>query len=81
MIGLIVPVVVASFFLLAILSGFVYLFARLLKILPPYTQLAQSYVSYAAAVVRYWCDRIAAPVIHLRGYLAGIEAAYKALRK
>jgi hypothetical protein len=81
LIVLVVPVIVGSFFLLVIAAGLVYLMARLLKILPPYTQLAQAYVQYAAAVFASWCDRAAAPIIRIRGIWAGVLAGLDYLRK
>lgn len=81
MIVLSVPVVWASLFVAILVSGMVFLLARLLKILPPYTQLAQAYVFYAASQVRYWCDRITLPVIKVGGFWAGIQAFFRTLQK
>jgi hypothetical protein len=81
LIVLVIPVVVACFFVLIIVSGIVFLLARLLKILPPYTQLAQAYVFYASTLVRNWCDRITVPVIKVGGFWAGILAFFRALQK
>jgi len=78
---LVLPVIVGSFFVMIIASGLVYLLARLLKLLPPYTQLGQAYVHYASALIASWCDRVVAPIIRLRGYWAGIQAGFETLRK
>jgi hypothetical protein len=81
LIVLVLPVIVGSFFVMIIASGLVYLLARLLKLLPPYTQLGQAYVHYASALIASWCDRVVAPIIRLRGYWAGIQAGFETLRK
>lgn len=70
------PVIVACFFIMSVFAGLVYLMARLLKALPPYTQLVQAYTYYASSLVRHWCDRIVSPVIGLRGNLAGFQAVF-----
>jgi len=81
LIVLVVPVIIGSFFIMAITAGLVYLLARVLKLLPPYTQLAQAYVQYASAVFASWCDRAAAPIIRIRGIWAGVLAGADYLRK
>jgi hypothetical protein len=81
MIFLSTPVIVGCFFIVVVVAALVYLMARLLKLLPPYTQLAQAYVYYASSLVRYWFDRIVSPVISLRGYWAGFQVALIKIKK
>ena len=81
MIFLFIPVIVACVFVLGIVSGLVYLLARLLIILPPYTQLAQAYALYASKLVRYWCDQITLPIIKLGGVWAGVQTLFRVLPK
>ncbi len=75
------PVIVGCFFILVFAFALVYLLARLLRLVPSYTLLAQAYAVYAYSLVRQWCDQIASPVISLRGYLAGFQAALAKAQK
>jgi hypothetical protein len=68
---LVIPVMAVAIIILAITAGLVYLMARLLKVLPAYTQLAQAYVHLASVIVRVWADRIASPMIKIHGAWAG----------
>jgi len=69
---LILPLLLVLLVTLVILSLLVYLMARLLKILPSYTRLAQMYIDQFGSVIKRVSDRIASPVITGGSVSAGI---------
>ena len=71
---LILPVAVAGLAFFVLFSGLVYLFARLLHILPKYTQLGQKYTFQFFAVVKSLADRAASPIMTVLSSLAGFKA-------
>lgn len=77
----ILPVLMLSLVLMAVLGGLVYLMTRVLKVTPRYLHLAQAYASYVAAMSKLWADRLANPVLMLRGIGAGWWAFKKEVRR
>ena len=60
--------------LLAILGGLVYLLARTLQVLPPYTSKAQYYVDRGTSEVKRFSDMAAEPVLFIEGIIARLKA-------
>ena len=79
LIMLIIPTLFAAVILLVFAAGFVYLMAKLLQVLPAYTQLAQAYAHLVATMARLWADRIASPAIKAQGLWAGWQALRRRL--
>lgn len=73
------PALVFALVLTLILSGMIYLLARLLKILPGYTYLAQRYVSLAAGLIISLADKLVAPIIVVKGIRASVSAFWGSL--
>jgi small-conductance mechanosensitive channel len=67
--------------LLLLLAAFIYLTSRLQRILPAYAHLAQAYMAYFAALVRYWLDRMVKPVLAVNGFFASWQALNKRIFK
>ena len=61
---------------LAILAGFIYLLARALKFMPPYSSKAQYYVNRAASEIKRFSDVAAKPVLFLEGITASLKAFF-----
>jgi hypothetical protein len=76
-IWLIIPVMFFGLLFLAILAGLVYLLARLLKIIPPYTAIAQHYTYRASDIAKRISDGAAKPVILLQSILASIQTFFR----
>ena len=68
-IWLIIPMMMLALVIVALLAGLVYGLARLLKISPHYTGLAQSYALWINAEVTIWTDKIIQPVISIKTWL------------
>ena len=68
---LVAPFIFVAIIILLMTAGSVFLMAKLLQVLPAYTQLAQAYAHLASVIVRVWADRIASPMIKVHGAWAG----------
>lgn len=79
LIGLILPVLVFAVLIALLLVFLIYLTARVLKILPPYTFLAQQYGELIARKVRFFSDKLAAPLIGIKSFFARIGAFFLTL--
>ncbi len=79
LIWLFLPAVLFALVLALILCALAYFLARLLKILPNYTYLAQQYVGLAAVYIRIGADKVAAPVIAVKSAGATVSAFLRAL--
>lgn len=75
-IWLVIPVMIFGFFVLAILAGFVYLLARGLQVLPPYTSKAQYYVDRAVSEIKRFSDMATQPVLFIEGIMASLKAIF-----
>jgi hypothetical protein len=61
---------------LAILGGLVYLLARGLQVLPPYTSTAQYYVNRAASEIKRFSNMATRPVLFVEGLKASLKAIF-----
>jgi uncharacterized membrane protein len=75
-IWLLIPVMIFGLLFLAILGGLVYLLARTLQVLPPYTSNAQYYVNRAASEIKRFSDMAAKPVLFVEGLKASLKAFF-----
>ncbi len=75
-IWLVIPVMFFSLLFLALLAGLVYLLARGLKVIPPYTSKAQYYVNLAASETKRFSDMATQPVLFLEGIKASLKAIF-----
>jgi hypothetical protein len=75
-IWLVIPVMVFGLLFLAILAGLVYLLARGLQALPPYTSNAQYYANHAASEIKRFSDIATRPVIFLNSLAASLKAIF-----
>jgi hypothetical protein len=81
LIFLIIPTLLASLTFVLLFAGLIYLMARLLHFLPPYTQLGQAYAHYLSVLVRVWSDRAASPFLAVRSAWAGFLTLWRRLFK
>jgi hypothetical protein len=81
LIFLIIPVAMSALIFVLLFGGMIYLMARLLHILPPYTQLGQAYAHYISVLVRVWSDRAANPFLAIRSAWAGFLTLWRRIFK
>ena len=75
-IWLVMPVIVFGLFVLIILVGLVYLMAKSLNVIPPYTAKAQYYVNRGASEVKRYSNMATKPVMFLEGISASLKAFF-----
>jgi heme/copper-type cytochrome/quinol oxidase subunit 2 len=75
-IWIVVPIMIGSLIVLALLGGLVYLMAKLLHIMPTYTALAQDYAHKAAGYIKRGADAVVKPVFFIDGLGASIRAFF-----
>ena len=75
-IWLVIPVMFFGLVILVLLAGLVYLLARTLQILPPYTSKAQYYVNRGASEARRYSDMTTEPVLFLESLAASLKAIF-----
>ena len=75
-IWLVIPVMFFGLIFLALLGGLVYLLARTLQVLPPYTSKAQYYVSRGASEAKRFSDMATQPVLFLEAIKASLKAIF-----
>jgi len=80
-IWLVIPVMFFGLISLVVLAGLVYLLARTLQVLPPYTSKAQYYVDRGASEVKRFSDMAAKPVLFLEEIKASLKAILDGIRK
>jgi hypothetical protein len=78
-IWLILPVIMFAILGIMILTGLIYLIARIIKILPPYADLVHGYAGQVAAKVSLVTRKIASPFIAVKSTRAGIKGFISAL--
>ena len=76
-IWLVIPVMFFGLIFLALLGGLVYLLARALQILPPYTSKAQYYVNRGASEAKRFSDMATQPVLFLEELKASLKAIFR----
>ena len=75
-IWLVIPVMIFGLLFLTILAGMVYLLARALKVIPPYSSKAQYYVNRGASETKRFSDMATKPVLVLEGIIASLKAIF-----
>jgi FtsH-binding integral membrane protein len=75
-IWLVIPVMIFGLVFLAILAGLIYLLARGLKVIPPYSSKAQYYVNRATSEVQRFSDMASKPVLFIEGIKASLKAFF-----
>lgn len=75
-IWLVIPVMFLGLLFLAILAGLVYLLARGLQVIPPYSAKAQYYVNRGTSEARRFSDTATRPVLFLEGIKASLKAIF-----
>ena len=75
-IWLVIPVMFFGLIFLALLGGLVYLLARTLQVLPPYTSKAQYYVNRGASEAKRFSDMATQPVLFLEAIKASLKAIF-----
>jgi hypothetical protein len=75
-IWIVVPIMVAGFLFLALLTGLVYLLKKLLDVTPTYTGLAQDYVHRAAESIKRGADAAVRPIFFLEEIRASVRAFF-----
>lgn len=75
-IWIVVPIIIGLLLALALLAGLVYLMAKLLRVTPTYTGLAQEYVHKAALYVKRGTDAVVKPVFFMEGLGASLRALF-----
>ena len=68
-----IPVMIAMLVFLALLGGIVYLFARLLSIMPKYTAMVQDFFYKIEGYAKRGADAVVKPVIFLESIGASIN--------
>ncbi len=76
---LIIPAAAASLSFVVLFAALIYIMARLLRFIPPYTQLGQAYAHYISVLVRVWSDRAASPFLAVRSAWAGFLTLWRRL--
>jgi hypothetical protein len=69
-IWVVIPLMFMMLVITALLMGIVYGLARLLKVSPHYTGLAQAYVFWFSAKISIWLDKLTDPVVETKTWLS-----------
>lgn len=75
-IWIVIPIMIGLIIVLALLAGLVYLMAKLLRVTPTYTGLAQEYVHKAALYIKRGADAVVKPIFLIDGVGASIRAFF-----
>ena len=78
---LIIPAAMAALGFVLLFAGLIFVMARLLHFLPPYTQLGQAYAHSFSVLVRVWSDRAASPFLSIRSAWVGFLTLWRRLFK
>jgi Na+-driven multidrug efflux pump len=79
LIWLILPALLFALIFCLLLFGLIYLLAKVLNILPSYTNLAQQYAKLIAALVLLWANKAVSPIISVRGLGASVRTLFRGL--
>lgn len=74
---LIMPTAIVGFLVLAIFGGFIFLQARIIKVLPQYARLAQLYLERFTAWLKKLADSAASPVVNIESAIAGLRSVFQ----
>jgi uncharacterized membrane protein len=75
-IWLVIPVMFFGLLFLIVLAGLVYLLARTLQIIPPYSSKAQYYVNHGASEAKRFSDLATQPVLFIEEIKASVKAIF-----
>jgi len=75
-IWLVMPVMFFGLLFLAVVAGLIYLLARTLKVMPPYTSKAQYYTYQVSGIIKQVSDGMAKPIFFFESVLASIKAFF-----
>ncbi len=75
-IWLVIPAMIFGLIFLVILLGIIYLLARALEIIPPYTAKAQYYVNRATDETKRFSDMATKPVLFIDGLAASVKTFF-----
>jgi len=75
-IWLVIPVMFFGLLFLAVVAGLIYLLARTLKAMPPYTSKVQNYTYRVSGIIKRISDGAAKPVFLVESILASIKAFF-----
>ncbi|MFZ5912293.1 MAG: hypothetical protein ACOYYU_20000 [Chloroflexota bacterium] len=78
-IWLVIPLMGFGLLFLVILFGLIYLLARALQVMPPYSAKAQYYVNRAAGETRRISDLAVKPILFLEGIFASLKTLFRRL--
>ncbi len=76
LIWMILPVLFFAVLIVILLLGLIYLFARLLSILPSYTALVQNYTNLISVRVNLIMHKLTSPIITVESRKAGMHAFF-----
>lgn len=79
LIWLIIPTMVMSMIPLALAAAFVFLLAKLLSVAPNYLEKAQNFMAQVEVESRKYADKVAKPVISVKGGFAGVREFFREL--
>ena len=79
LIWLSLPALTFAIITILILVGLIVLVARILKIVPFYTFLGQQYSNLIALKVKYWSNKLVAPLIAVQSFRAAVRGFFSAL--
>ena len=71
-----IPTMIGMLIVLALLAGIVYLLAKLLHLLPPYTAIAQDFFYKVESYARRGADAAAKPIISINAVAASINRLF-----
>jgi hypothetical protein len=74
---LILPTVLVGIIFLVLFGAFIFLAARLLKVLPSYTRLAQIYLNRLTGMLHRAADMAADPILSVESKYAGIKSIFQ----
>ena len=75
-IWLVIPVMIFGLVFLALLGGLVFLLARTLQVLPPYSSDAQYYLNRAVSQIKLYSDKATEPVLFIEAFKASVRAIF-----
>jgi hypothetical protein len=78
---LLLPALLFTLLTLVVLIGLVYLFTKLLGVLPGYMRIVQDYVSLASLRIRHVLDAVLEPILKVKSFIAGARQAKQAFKQ
>jgi hypothetical protein len=81
LIFLLIPLMLVSLLLMALLSGVIYMLLRLLKVIPPYARKVQDFAYRIEQRARSGANAAAEPILRVNSVVAGYQALRLRLRR